>query len=87
LPDELIPLKNPFVAFNARMVGLSPRQLQRVLRRSTGFSPHDLLKVLRVQQSFRRHYLDLYADLAHYTHAFRDATGYTPARYRQRFSI
>lgn len=59
----------------AEVVGMSPRQLQRVLRRTTGFAPHDLLKVLRVQQSFRRHYLDLYADQAHYIHAFRRATG------------
>lgn len=70
----------------AALVGLSARQLQRVVRQSTGFRPHDLLKVLRVQQSFRRHYLDLYADQSHYIHAFREATGFTPARYRSRFS-
>ncbi len=74
------------VADMAALVGLSARQLQRVLRQSTGFSPHDLLKVLRVQQSFRRHYLELYADQSHYIHAFRQATGYTPTRYRSRFS-
>ena len=70
----------------ATLAGLSARQLQRVVRQSTGFRPHDLLKVLRVQQSFRRHYLDLYADQSHYIHAFREATGFTPARYRSRFS-
>lgn len=71
----------------AALVGLSPRQLQRTLKRLTGFAPHDLLKVLRVQQSFRKHYLDLYADQAHYTHAFRQAIGYTPAQYRKRFGV
>jgi AraC-like DNA-binding protein len=73
------------VADMAALVGLSPRQLQRTLKRQTGFAPHDLLKVLRVQQSFRQHYLDLYADQAHYIHAFRQATGYTPVQYRKRF--
>jgi AraC-like DNA-binding protein len=71
----------------AALVALSPRQLQRTLKQITGFAPHDLLKVLRVQQSFRRHYLDLYADQAHFIHAFRDATGYTPTQYRKRFGV
>lgn len=75
------------VADMAALLGLSPRQLQRTLRRLTGFAPHDLLKVLRLQQSFRRHYLDLYADQAHFTHAFRQATGYTPVQYRKRFGV
>ena len=73
------------VADMASLVGVSPRQLQRTLKRHTGFAPHDLLKVLRVQQSFRQHYLDLYADQAHFIHAFRDATGYTPVQYRKHF--
>ena len=71
----------------ATLVGVSPRQLQRTLRRLAGFAPHDLLKVLRLQQSFRRHYLDLFADQAHFTHAFRQAVGYTPAQYRRRFGV
>jgi AraC-like DNA-binding protein len=75
------------VADMAALLSLSPRQLQRVLKRLTGFAPHDLLKVLRVQQSFRTHYLDLYADQAHFTHAFRQAIGYTPAQYRKRFGV
>jgi AraC-like DNA-binding protein len=75
------------VADMAALLGLSTRQLQRTLKRLTGFAPHDLLKVLRVQQSFRKHYLDLYADQAHFTHAFREATGYTPAQYRRRFGV
>ncbi|MCU0757651.1 MAG: AraC family transcriptional regulator [Steroidobacteraceae bacterium] len=73
------------VADMAALTGVSTRQLQRALRRSTGFAPHDLLKVLRVQQSFRRHYLDLYSDQAHFIHAFRSATGLTPTQYRRRF--
>lgn len=75
------------VADIAKLVGLSPRQLQRTLKQSTGFSPHDLLKVLRVQQSFRRHYLELYADQAHFIHSFRKATGFTPTQYRKRYDV
>lgn len=71
----------------AALVGLSPRQLQRRLKHLTGFAPHDLLKVLRVQQSFRRHYLNIYADQAHFIHAFRDAIGYTPGQYRKTFGV
>ncbi len=75
------------VADMATAAGLSPRQLQRTLKRSTGFSPHDLLKVLRLQQSFKHHYLDLYADQAHFIHAFRKITGYTPAKYAKKFGV
>jgi AraC-like DNA-binding protein len=71
----------------AALTGLSPRQLQRKLKHLTGFAPHDFLKVLRVQQSFRQHYLDLYADQAHFIHAFRNAVGYTPVQYRKRFGV
>jgi AraC-like DNA-binding protein len=75
------------VADMASVAGLSTRQLQRALKQSTGFPPHDLLKVLRVQQSFKRHYLDLYADQAHYIHSFRNVTGYTPGKYRATFDV
>lgn len=75
------------VADMAAVACLSPRQLQRTLAKSTGFSPHDLLKVLRIQQSFKQHYLDLYADQAHYIHSFRKVTGYTPARYIKKFDV
>ncbi len=75
------------VADMSDLVGLSARQLQRILKRTTGFAPHDLLKILRVQQSFRTHYLDLYADQSNFIHAFRHATGYTPVRYRDRFNV
>lgn len=71
----------------AVLTELSPRQLQRKLKESTGFAPHDFLKVLRLQQSFRKHYLDLYADQAHFIHAFRHATGYTPLKYRKQFGV
>jgi AraC-like DNA-binding protein len=75
------------VADMAAMTNMSPRQLQRTLKRTTGFSPHDLLKVLRLQQSFRQHYLDSYADQSHYIHSFRKITGYTPARYTDKFDV
>jgi AraC-like DNA-binding protein len=75
------------VADMAAVVCLSPRQLQRTLKKTTGFSPHDLLKVLRLQQSFKQHYLDLYADQSHYIHAFRKVTGYTPEKYINRFDV
>lgn len=75
------------VADMARLVELSPRQLQRTLSRTTGLLPHDLLKVLRVQQSFKKHYLELYADQSHYIHSFRKVTGYTPAKYIAKFDV
>jgi AraC-like DNA-binding protein len=71
----------------AAIACLSPRQLQRKLKETTGFSPHDLLKVLRLQQSFKQHYLDLYADQSHYIHSFRKVTGYTPAKYADKFDV
>jgi AraC-like DNA-binding protein len=71
----------------ASVAGLSTRQLQRALKKSTGFPPHDLLKVLRVQQSFKRHYLDLYADQSHYIHSFRRVTGHTPGSFAERFDV
>lgn len=71
----------------AAIVGLSTRQLQRTLKRTVDFTPHDLLKVLRLQQSFKQHYLDFYADQAHYIHSFRKITGYTPERYTKKFDV
>lgn len=75
------------VADMAAVACLSPRQLQRTLKQTTGFSPHDLLKVLRIQQSFKQHYLDLYADQSHYIHSFRKVTGYTPAKFVDKFDV
>lgn len=75
------------VADMAAITGISPRQLQRSLKRTTGFSPHDLLKVLRLQRSFRRHYFELYSDQSHFIHSFRKITGYTPARYIEKFDV
>jgi AraC-like DNA-binding protein len=75
------------VADMAAITQMSPRQLQRTLKRTTGFSPHDLLKVLRLQQSFKQHYLDLYADQSHFIHSFRKITGYTPAKYGDKFDV
>jgi AraC-like DNA-binding protein len=71
----------------ARFTELSPRQLQRSLKRMTGLSPHDFLKVLRVQQSFKKHYLEMYADQSHYIHSFRKVTGYTPTQYTTKFDV
>jgi AraC-like DNA-binding protein len=71
----------------AAVTGMSPRQLQRTLKRTTGFSPHNLLKVLRLQQSFRQSYLDAYADQSHFIHSFRKITGYTPAKYSSKFDV
>jgi AraC-like DNA-binding protein len=75
------------VAEMAAVANMSPRQLQRTLKRTTGFSPHDLLKVLRLQQSFKQHYLDSYADQSHYIHSFRKITGYTPSKYTDKFDV
>lgn len=75
------------VADMAKLVGLSCRQLQRVLTQSTGFQPHDLLKILRLHHSFRDHYLTHYADQSHFTRCFRDITGYTPTRYQRVFNV
>jgi AraC-like DNA-binding protein len=75
------------VADMAAVACMSARQLQRKLKETTGFSPHDLLKVLRIQQSFKQHYLDLYADQSHYIHSFRKVTGYTPAKYIDKFDV
>jgi YesN/AraC family two-component response regulator len=43
--------------------------------------------VLRMQQSFKQHYLDLYADQSHFIHSFRKITGYTPAKYVNKFDV
>lgn len=75
------------VADMAELTHMSPRQLQRTLKKSTGFSPHDFLKVLRLQQSFKQHYLEAYTDQSHFIHSFRKITGYTPAEYYRKFSV
>lgn len=75
------------VADMAETVRLSPRQLQRIMKRSTNLSPHDFLKVLRLQHSFKQHYQDLYTDQSHFIHCFRKITGYTPAEYYRKFDV
>jgi AraC-like DNA-binding protein len=75
------------VADMAAITGMSSRQLQRTLKRTTGFSPHDLLKVLRLQQSFKQHYLESYSDQSHFIHSFRKITGYTPTKYADKFDV
>ena len=75
------------VADMADAACMSARQLQRTLKATTGFTPHDLLKVLRLQNSFHQDYLLSFADQSHYTHSFKAITGYTPARFRERFDV
>lgn len=75
------------VADMAAITGVSPRQLQRTLKRTPGFSPHDFLKVLRLQQSLGGDYLSSYADQSHFIHSFRKITGYTPAKYASKFDV
>lgn len=75
------------VAGMAEASELSPRQLQRVLKRTTGFAPHDFLKVLRLQQSLNGEPSLSYADQSHFIHTFRKATGYTPGRYSRKFDV
>lgn len=66
---------------------LSPRQLQRTLKRTTGFAPHDFLKVLRLQQALNGNDTWSYADQSHFIHSFRKATGYTPGKYSRKFDV
>ncbi len=75
------------VADMAAVCALSPRQLQRVLKKTTGFRPHDFLKVLRLQQSLLGEPSLSYADQSHFIHAFRAATGFTPGQYARRFDV
>ncbi|MBM7066268.1 helix-turn-helix transcriptional regulator [Actibacterium sp. 188UL27-1] len=75
------------VADMAAVCALSPRQLQRVLQRTTGFAPHDFLKVLRLQQSLEGEPSVLYADQSHFIHSLRKATGYTPGQYARKFDV
>jgi AraC-like DNA-binding protein len=75
------------VADMAAASDLSPRQLQRVLKRTTGFAPHDFLKVLRLQQSLDGEPSLSYSDQSHFIHSFRKATGYTPGQYSRKFDV
>lgn len=75
------------VADMAAVSGVSPRQLQRTLKKTTGFAPHDFLKVLRLQQSLKGEPSLSYADQSHFIHSFRKATGYTPAKYAKKFDV
>ena len=75
------------VADMAAIANLSPRQLQRTLKRTTGFTPHDFLKVLRLQQALNGTDAISYADQSHFIHSFRKATGYTPGQYSKKFDV
>jgi AraC-like DNA-binding protein len=81
------------VADVAAGAGLSPRALQRLFRRHVGLTPKQVLQRSRLHEAVERVAardgasraelaLDLgYADQAHFTNAFRAATGRSPARY------
>lgn len=75
------------VADMAELCGLSARQLQRNLKRSTGFAPHDFLKVIRLQLALNGGDTFSYADQSHFIHSFRKATGYTPGKYSRKFDV
>ena len=75
------------VADMAEISGLSARQLQRTLKRTTDFAPHDFLKVLRLQQALNGNDTWSYADQSHFIHSFRKATGYTPGKYARKFDV
>lgn len=71
----------------ARAACLSPRQLQRIMQRSTGLAPHDFLKIVRLQQSLRTADHSSYADQSHFIRSFRAATGYTPGEFNRAFDV
>lgn len=75
------------VADMAVVSNLSPRQLQRTLKKTTSFAPHDFLKVLRLQQALNGNDTWNYADQSHFIHSFRKATGYTPGKYSRKFDV
>lgn len=75
------------VADMAAISNISPRQLQRILKRATGFAPHDFYKVLRLQQSLNGEDTWSYADQSHFINSFRNATGYTPGKYSRKFDV
>ncbi|MFN5609140.1 MAG: helix-turn-helix domain-containing protein, partial [Holosporales bacterium] len=75
------------VADMATITGISSRQLQRILKKTTGFSPHDFLKVLRIQHSFKQEHACHYADQSHFIHSFRKITSYTPTKYSKKFDV
>jgi AraC-like DNA-binding protein len=76
----------------AARFGLSPRALQRLFRAHVGLTPKQVLQRARLQEAVQRVAagdvpraelaLELgYADQAHFTNAFRAATGRPPGRY------
>ncbi|AYW45536.1 helix-turn-helix domain-containing protein [Tetragenococcus koreensis] len=72
----------------ADIVGVSSRQLQRILKNSVGFKPHDFLKILHLQQSIGDDGYSLYyTDQSHFIRSFRKATGYSPMRYTKKFDV
>ena len=75
------------VSAMASASAISPRQLQRILKRTTGFAPHDFLKVLRLQKALGGNPTGQYADQSHFIHSFRRATSYTPGRFAKKYDV
>lgn len=87
---------NP-VAAMTRLAGLSPRTFKRRFRAATGYTAIEYVRSLRVEEA--KHLLETtpapvdeiaaevgYQDPASFRRLFRQMTGVTPARYRQRFA-
>jgi AraC-like DNA-binding protein len=76
----------------ARIAGVTPRHMIRSFRKATGLPPHAWLRQLRIRKA--RHLLETglapaeaafatgFADQPHFSKAFKQLTGTTPARYR-----
>lgn len=71
----------------ANCVGKSPRQFQRILKRTTGMTPRDFLKILRIQKSLTGHPLDNYADQSHFIRSLREMTGHTPKTFEHKYDV
>ena len=66
---------------------VSPRHLQRTLRKTIGLAPHDFLKILRLQETLALGDTDRYADQSHFIRSFRSATGLTPGQYAEKYEV
>lgn len=83
----------PSLAALARESGVHPVYFARAFRRRYGCAPGDYLRRCRLERALgllrdpRRSLTDIalasgFVDQSHFTHAFRDAFGRTPARFR-----
>lgn len=80
----------------ASAVGVSPRQLRRLFAREIGLSPKELARVIRLRATASRAVRDGapwsdvaaaggYSDQAHLIHEFRNLLGLTPGAFEERF--